>query len=165
MLLNCGVGGDSWESLGLQGDSTSPTQRKSALKIHWKDWCWSWNSNMLATCREGLTHWKRPWCWERSQVGGEGDYRGWDGWMTLPMWWTLAWVNSGSWWWTGKPGMLKSMGLQRVRHDWVTERNWTDLDKSGERADLCLPPDLRGKTFSLLPLCMVWDFCRCILSS
>ena len=49
--------------------------------IHWKDWCWSWNSNTLATWWEELTHWKRPWCWERLKVGGEGDDRGWDGWM------------------------------------------------------------------------------------
>ena len=65
MLLLCGVGEDSWESLGLQGDPTSPFQRKSVLNIHWKDWCWSWNSNTLASWCEEITHWKRPWCWER----------------------------------------------------------------------------------------------------
>ena len=59
MLLNCGVGEDSWESLGLQGDPTSPSQRKSVLNIHWKDWCWSWNSNTLATWCEELTHWEK----------------------------------------------------------------------------------------------------------
>ena len=69
----------SWESLGQQGDPTSPSQRKSVLNIHWKDWCWSWNSNTLATCCEELTHWKRPWSWERLRVGGEGDDRG--GWL------------------------------------------------------------------------------------
>ena len=79
MLLNCGVGEDSWESLGLQGDPTSPSSRKSVLNIHWKDGCWSWNSNTLATWCEELTHWKRPWCWERLKAGGEGDDRGWDG--------------------------------------------------------------------------------------
>ena len=61
MFLNCGAEEDSWESLGLQGDSTSPSWRKSVLNIHWKDWCWSWNSNNLATWCEELTHWKRPW--------------------------------------------------------------------------------------------------------
>ena len=76
MLLNCGVGEDSWESLGLQGESTSPSYRKSVLNIHWKDWCWSWNSNTLATWCEERTHWKRPWCWERLKAGGEGDNRG-----------------------------------------------------------------------------------------
>ena len=75
MLLNCGVGEDSWESLGLQGDPTSQSSRKSVLNIHWKDWCWSWNSNTLATWWEELTHWKRPWCWERLKAGGEGDDR------------------------------------------------------------------------------------------
>ena len=72
MLLNCGVGEDSWQSLGLQGDQTSPSWRKSVLIIHWKDWCWNWNSNPLATWCKELTHWKRPWCWERVKAGGEG---------------------------------------------------------------------------------------------
>ena len=61
VLLNCGVVEDSWESLGLQGNQTSPSWRKSVLNIHWKDWCWSWKSNNLATWYEELTHWKRPW--------------------------------------------------------------------------------------------------------
>ena len=85
MLLNCGVGEDSWESLGLQGNPTSPSQRKSVLSVHWKDWCWSWNSSSLATWCEELTHLKRSWCWERLKAGGEEDNRGWDGWMASPM--------------------------------------------------------------------------------
>ena len=67
------------------------------------------------------THWKRPWCWERLRAGGEGSNRGWDGWMVSLIQWTWVWVNPGNWWWTGRPGMLQSMGLQSVRHDWVTE--------------------------------------------
>ena len=74
------------------------------------------------------THWKRPWFWERLKAGGEGDNRGWDGWMPSLTQWTWVWVNSGSWRWTGRPGVLQSMGLQRVRHDWVTELNWTELN-------------------------------------
>ena len=70
MLLNHGVGEDSWESLGLQGDQTSQSWRKSVLNIHWKDWCWSWNSNTLVTWCKELTHWKRPSCCERLKVGG-----------------------------------------------------------------------------------------------
>ena len=127
MLLNCGVGEESQESLGLQGDPTSQSQRKSVLNIHWKDWCWSWNSNTLATWCEELTHWERPWCLERLKVEGEGDNREWDGWMASPTQRTWVWENSGSWWWTGRPGMLQFMGSQRVRHDWVTELNWTML--------------------------------------
>ena len=73
------------------------------------------------------THLKRPWCWERLKAGGEGDNRGWDGWMSSLTRWTWVWVGSGSWW-TGKPGMLQSMGLQRVRHDWATELNWLCLN-------------------------------------
>ena len=104
-----------------------PVHRKgSVLNVHWKDWCWSWNSNILATCCEELTHWKRPWCWERLKVGEEGDDRGCDGWMASPTPWTWVWVSSGSWWWTGRPGVLQSMGSQRVGHDWVTELNLTD---------------------------------------
>ena len=104
--------------------------RRSALGIHWKDWCWSWNSNTLATwCRE-LAHLKRPWCWERLRAGGEGDDRGWDGWMASPTQWTWVWVHSRSWWWTGRPGVLRFVGLQRVGHDWATELNWTKKNKT-----------------------------------
>ena len=71
-----------------------------------------------------LTHWKRPWCWERLTAGGEGDDRGWGGWMASLTQWTWVWVNFGSWWWTGRPGVLQSMGSQRVGHDWATELNW-----------------------------------------
>ena len=67
---------------------------------------------------------KIPWCWERLKAGGEGDDRGWDGWMASPTQWTWVWVSSGSWWWTGRPGMLQSTGLQRVGHYWTTEKNW-----------------------------------------
>ena len=120
-FLNCGVGEDYWESLGLQGDPTSPFWRRSALGVHWKDWCWSWNSSTLATSCEELNHWKRLWCWEGLGAGGEGDDRGWDGWMASLTRWTWVWVNSRSWWWTGRPGVLRFMGSQRVGHDWATE--------------------------------------------
>ena len=120
--LNCGVGEDSWESLGLQGDPTSPSLRKPVLGVHWKDWCWSWNSNTLATWCKELTHLEIPWCWERLKAGGEGDDRGRDGWMASLTQQTWVWVNSRSWWWTGRPGVLWFMGSQRVGHDWVTEQ-------------------------------------------
>ena len=125
MLLKCDVGEDSWESPGLRGDPTSPSDRRSVLSVHWKDWCWSWNSNSLATwCEEELTHWKRPWCWEGLGAGREGDDRGWDVWMLSLTQWTWIWVG---WWWTGRPGVLQSMGSQRVGHKWVTEQNWTEM--------------------------------------
>ena len=69
---------------------------------------------------------KKSWCWERLNVGGEGDGKGWDGWMASPIPWTWVWINSGSWWWTGRPGVLQSMGSPRVRHDWATELKWTE---------------------------------------
>ena len=89
----------------------------SILNIHWKDWCWSWSSNTLATWCEEQTHWKRPWCWERLRAGGKGDDRGWDGWTASLTQWRRVWANSRRWW-TGKAGMLQSMELQRVGHDW-----------------------------------------------
>ena len=85
----------------------------------------SWNSNTLAISCKELTHWKRLWWWERLKAGGEVDDRGWDGWMASLTRWTWVWINSRSWWWTGRPGMLQSMGLQRVRHNWVTSLHFT----------------------------------------
>ena len=121
--FDCSVGEDSrvpW---------TARRSNQSILKeispdIHWKDWCWSWNSNTWASWCKEPTHWKRLWCCVRLKAGGEGDNRGWDGWMASLMWSTWVWVGSGSWWWTGNLGMLQSTGSQRVGHDWTTELNW-----------------------------------------
>ena len=92
-------------------------------KVHFwmylrKKW-FIWNQNNINT-------FTRPWCWEGLGAGGEGDDRGWNGWMVSPTPWTWVWVNSMSWWWTGRPGVLRFMGSQRVRHDWEIELNWTD---------------------------------------
>ena len=121
-LSNCGVGEDSWESLGLQGDETSYSQRNSTINIHWKDWCWNWSSSTLATWCKEPTHWKRPWCQERLKAGGEGDDRGW-------MRWLDSIINSmdmnlskpqdtvedrGAW--------LQPMRSQRVGHNLATEQ-------------------------------------------
>ena len=125
MLLNCGVGEDSWESLGLQGDPTvhskgdqswvfiGRTDAKAETPVLWPPCAKSW---LIGKDSDAGRDWG---------TGGEGDNRGWDGWMALPTLWTWVWINSGSWWWTGRPGMLQSRGLQRVGHDWVTEPNWT----------------------------------------
>ena len=91
-----------------QGDQTSLLKRKSTLNIHWRDWCWSWSSNTLATWWEELTHWKRPWCWERLKARGEGDDRGRDSWIESLTQWTLVWASSGGRWRIGKPAMLQS---------------------------------------------------------
>ena len=127
MLLSCGVGEDSWESLGLQGDPTSHpkgdqswvfigrTDPEAETPILWPLHAKSWLIG------------KKPWCWEGLKAGGEGDDRGWDGWIASSTRWTWVWVNSRSWWWTGRPGVLRFMGSQRVGHDWVTELNWTEL--------------------------------------
>ena len=126
MLLNCGVGEDSWESLGLQGDPTSPFWRRSALGFLWSEWCWSWNSSTLATSCEELTHWKRLWCWEGLGAGGEGDDRGWDGWMASLTRWTWVCVNSGSWCGQGGLACCDSWGCkesdmtERLNQTWLT---------------------------------------------
>ena len=82
-----------------------------------------WPKTLATSCEE-LTHWKRLWCWEGLGAGGERNNRGWDGWMASLTWWTWVWVNSGSWWWIGRPGVLRFMGLHRVGHDWETDLNW-----------------------------------------
>ena len=90
--------------------------------------CESWNIKKVEQRRVDsfeLCCWKRPWCWEILKVGGEGDDRGWDSWMASPTQWTWAWVSSGSWWWTGKPGVLQSMGLQ----SWTWQTTTTNLLK------------------------------------
>ena len=97
----------------------------------------SWNSNTLATWCKELTHWKRPWCWERLKVGGEGDNRGWDGWMASPTRWTWVWVSFGSWWWTGKPSVLQFHGVTKSwtrLSDWITTK---------DRSHACLVLDLK----------------------
>ena len=123
MLLNCGVGEDSWESLGLQGDPTSPFWRRSALGFLWKEWCYSWNSSILATSCEVLTHWKRLWCWEGLGAGGEGDDRGWDGWMASLTRWTWVWVNSMVGDALGGLECCDSWG--RKESDTIERLNWT----------------------------------------
>ena len=118
-----------WRRL-LQVPWTARRSNQSILKeispgCFRKEWCKSWNSSTLATSCEELTHWKRLWCWEGLWAGGEGDNRGWDGWMASSTRWTWVWVNPGSWWWTGRPGLLWFMGSQGVGHDWATEI-WDD---------------------------------------
>ena len=130
MLLNCGVGEDSWKSLGLQGDPTSPFWRRSAL------WDFFGRNDAKA---ETLVLWPpdaKSWLigkdpdagrdWGQEEKGTtEDEMAGWHHWLD-GRW---VWVNSGSWWWTGRPGVLWFMGSQRVRHDWETELNWRKPDQ------------------------------------
>ena len=96
---------------------------KSILNVRWKYWCWSWSSSTLATWSEELTHWKRPWCWEGLSAGGEGDDRGWDGWMASPTRWMWVWVNSGRWWWMDREAWraeIHGVAKSRTRlSDWI----------------------------------------------
>ena len=100
--------------------------------VHWKDWCWSWNYNTLVTWCKELTYWKRPWCWERLEVGERDNRMRWLDGITHSM--ERVWASFRSWWWTGKPGVLQSMGLQRVGQDWATE-----LRSPPQNHFLCLP--------------------------
>ena len=120
----------------LEKTLESPLECKEIKSINPKgnqSWIFSGRTDVkaetpiLATWCEELTHWRRPWCWERLKAGREGDNRGWDGWVASPTQWTWVWARSRSWWWTGKSGLLQSMGLQWVGYDWVTELNWTEL--------------------------------------
>ena len=143
MLLNCGVGEDFLRVPWTERRSNQSILKESVLNIHWKDWCWSWNSNTLATWFEELTHQKRPWCWEILKAG-ERDSRGWDGWMASLTQWTWVWASSKSWWWTGRPGVLWSLGSQS---DMTEQLNWTHrkcgiaLFKEKKRI-LCMSADL-----------------------
>ena len=107
-----------------QRDPTNPSQRRPVLSVHWKDWCWSWNSNTLASWCKELTHLKRRWCWERLRAGGEGNDKGWDGWMASPIQRTWVWVNSWSWRWTGRPASCGSWGCKES--DMTEWLNWTE---------------------------------------
>ena len=106
---------------------------------------WSWHSNTLVTWWEELTHLKRPWRWQRLRAGAEGDNRGWYGWIASPTQWTWVWVNSRSWWWAGRPCMLRFMGSQRVGQ-WL---NWTESSVGKESACNAADPILipgRGRS-------------------
>ena len=103
-------------------------KKKSTLNIHWKDWCWSWSSNTLASWFEQLTYRKRRKYWERLKAEGEEGGRGWDDWMVSPTQWTWIWANSERWWRTAKPGMLQSLGSQRVEHDLAAEQQQFSFD-------------------------------------
>ena len=102
--------------------SNHSIQRKSTLNIHWKDWCWCWSSNPLTNWSEELTDWKRSWCCERLRAG-EGDDRGWNGWMASLIQWTRVWASSMRQWRTGKPDMLQFLGL----HDLVIKQHLIGL--------------------------------------
>ena len=129
-------------SMVLEKSLESPLDCKEIQPVHpevnqswifsWKDWCWSWNANPLATWCEELTHLK-PWCQERLKAEGEEDDRGWDGWMASLTQWTWGWAGSGSWWWTGKPGMLQSTAVAEL----AELCNWTELKEKTRSFTRC----------------------------
>ena len=127
VLLNCGVGEDSWESLRLARRANQSILKEISpgislegmmlkLKLQYFGYLMQRVDSLEKTLMLGGIGSKR-----------RGDDRGWDGGMASLTLWTWVSVNSGSWWWTGRPGVLRFMGSQRVRHDWATELNWTEL--------------------------------------
>ena len=144
MLSNCGAEMSLESPLNSKEiKPVNPKGNQPWIFIHWKDWCWRWSSNTLATWWKELTHWKRPWCWERLKAQGGGDDRGGDGWMASPNEWTWVWASFGSWWWTGNPGVLQSMGLQRV--DLSAELDWTLEADRNQKCLILFPPRLVQK--------------------
>ena len=128
IYLNRGVGEDYLQSLGLQGDPTSPFWRRSALGFLWREWFWSWNSSTLATSCEKLTHWKRPWCWEGLGAGGEGDDPGWDGWMaSRTRWRESEWTPGVG---DGQGGLVCWDSWGHKESDTTEQLNWTELKKN-----------------------------------
>ena len=122
---------EHWRTVALEKTLESPLDCKEIQPVHSKgDQPWMFFGGTDAEAETPvfwpphaeLTHWKRPWCCEGLGTGGEGDDRGWDGWMASPTRWTWVWVSSRSWWWTGRPGVLQFVGSQRVRR-----LNWTEL--------------------------------------
>ena len=119
----------------LEKTLDSPLDRKEIKPVHLKgnqSWIFIGKTDAKAETPilwppdvKELTHWKRPWCWERLKAGGERDDRGWDGWMTSLTQWTWVWVNSGSWWWTGRPGALHV--VHGVAKSQTRLRDWTEL--------------------------------------
>ena len=101
----------------------SQSEGRSTLNTHWKYWCWSWSSSILVIWCKQTTHLKSPWSWERLRAKGEEGVRGWEDWVASLMQWTWTWENFRRWWETGRPGVLQSMGLQRVGHDWAAEQD------------------------------------------
>ena len=155
MLLNCGVGKDSWESLDCKeiqpvhpkGDQSwvfiGRTDAEAETTILWPPDAKNW-------------HLKRPWCWERMKAGGEGDYRGWDCWMASLTQWTWVWVKSGSWWWTGRSGMPQFMGSQSQ----TRLSDWTELNLDNLYFYKLGHTDL----YAVWPYLILLTFCSCFPS-
>ena len=120
MLLNCGVGEDSWESLGLQGDPASPILKEISPGCSLEGMMLKLKLQYFGHLMRRIDSLEKTLILGGNRAGGEGDNPGWDGWMASLTQWTWVWVNSGSWWWTGRPGVLWFMASQRVGHNWVT---------------------------------------------
>ena len=102
-----------------------PVTVRNPVWFHLHEWSVNSERQSRMVFARGSEHLKRPWCWESLKAGGEGDDTGWDGWMASLTQWTWVWINSGSWWWTGRPGVLQSKGSQ----SWTQLSEWTNTQK------------------------------------
>ena len=159
MLLNCGVGEDYWVPW-IARKSNQSTLKEISTGCSLEGMMLKLKLQYFSHLMWKLTHWKRPWCWERLKAGGEGDNRGPDSWMASPAQWTWVWASSRSWWWTGRPGMLQSTVSQRVGLHWTTEVNW-ERQKSA-----CMCAEVLSDS-ALVWLCAsLWTAaCQALLSS
>ena len=147
----------------LGNKEIQPVKRKSVLNIYWKEWCWSWNSNTFATWCEELTHLEKTLMLEKIEGKREGDDRGQDGWRASPARWTWVWASSGRCWRTGNPGMLQSMGSQRVGYDWVTEQQLLYYVVQIVPALVIFPASTLES--AILPRCSSSFCCRAVLQT
>ena len=147
MLLNCGDGEDSWRIPWTATWSNQSILKKITPEYSLEGLMLKLKLQYFGHLMQRTGSWRRPWSWGILKAGREGDNRRWNGWMVSPTQWTWVWINSGSWWWTGRPGVLQSMGSQRVEHNWATEMNLTEL----MMAVYCHP------------LCLFYFYAKCIM--
>ena len=158
MLLNCGVGEDSWESLELQGDPIHPkkgqlwvfigkTDVETETPILWPTYANSWLIGKDSDAR-------KDWRWKEKGLTEDEMVR-WPQWLNMSLIW--VWVNSGSWWWSERPGVLQSMGSQRVGHNWVTELNWTELNRNSVELTLSCASLTHCNSLEESLLCLTWE--------
>ena len=163
MLSNCGVGEDSWV-LWTARRSNLSILKEISPEYSLEGLMLKLMLQYLATWCEQLTHWKRPWCWERLKAGGEGDNRGWDGWMPSPTRWTWVWASSGSWmdmeaWSRSFPYFLqfKSEFSNKEFMIWATVSSWSCFCWLYRAS-----PSLAAKNIIILISVLTIWWCRCV---
>ena len=151
MILNCDVGEDSWASLGLARRYNQSILKEISSEHSLEGLMLKLKLQYFGHLMRRTDSFENPWCWERLKAGGEGDDRGWDGWMTSPTQWTWVWVSARSWWWTGKPGVLQSTGLQTQLGNWTEPPVIRWLISSLKRVPEASSFSISGNAFQVVP--------------